>query len=176
MHPVNLTRNGLVLREVEESDLPLLLELYNGPRTRPNTPQAAITEAAASQILSDAATKAHRTPRTAYTLTVVLSGMDAGIGLAILRTGDPAPTGLTAQYGVAITRDHWWHGHGGLARNLLQDLAVHTLGAQRVLGAGNALILLGGAALPAHRAITDPLFHDGTRCDTPIHPCARTVR
>jgi RimJ/RimL family protein N-acetyltransferase len=176
VYPVTLTSTGLALREIAETDLPLVLGLYNGPRTRPTSPRATITEYRARQKVSEAMTAARRTPRTTYTLAVDLPDTGAAIGLAILRTSDPAPTGPVAQYGVAITPDHWFHGHASQARNLFQDLAVHTLGARRVLGAGNTLILLGPLALPADRAITDPLFHDGTRCDAPVHPCPRAAR
>jgi len=168
---VTLAGDRLTLRELTGADLPHLLRVYNAPRTLPHAPHPPITSARARQILRQAQAAARSHPRTDYTLAITLTATDAVIGLAALRTGDPAPAGPAAQYGVAITPDHWWHGHGSQARNLLQDYAVRTLGAHRVLGAGNTLILLGAAALPADRAISDPLYHDGTRADAPARPC-----
>ena len=122
----------LYLRELDETDRPVLLHCLSDAETVRYTEFEPFTEASARWLVQWALEKKQEEPRSVFVFGVMLSPDAPLIGVATLTVRNPALG--EADVGVIIGREQWGHDYGTAAVQKLLTLGFETLRLHRITG------------------------------------------
>jgi len=124
--------SGILLRPLEESLWPALLDCLGDPETVRHTEFEPFTASSARRLTQWASEERRREPQTVFAFGVCLMPGGETVGVATLTVRDVA--GRAADIGFIISRRHWGQGHGTAAARALLSLGFGPLGLRRISG------------------------------------------
>jgi RimJ/RimL family protein N-acetyltransferase len=138
MHPIRLTAQTVLLRELRHDDADALYKVYGDTEATRHLSFEPKTIPQAREIVTSAVDSAADEPRTVYMLAVAnVTGTAESdlIGAARLGLGEHQ----SGQIGFALRPDQWGRGKGKETVWLLQHLGFRELGLHRIWGARSPL-------------------------------------